>query len=502
MRKIIQIFLLSLLFLPQALFGQKKKDKIQLLRADILIGRGKLRVLKGNVLFKQDETLMYTDSAYFYPKENALDAFGNVRIVQPDGSTITSRKLFYNGDTRLAKFRNKVILKNKTSTVYTEALDYNLADKTAQYANGATILNPPNTLTSKHGFFDSNTSTFDFKEDVKVVNPEDSFTIFSEHLLYNTDTKVATFLSPSTIITKGDTVHAQSGTYNTTSNQTVLASSKIISGDYIISGNTIDYNKVTDRGTVTGNVKMTSSKDSIIILGDKAIHRGDLGFTKVFGNAVMIKANAGGDTLYLSADTLVSVDKEKTTGEKKLLAYFNSKIFKEGLQAITDSLVYDFGDSSIYFYKKPVLWNQANQISADSIRIQLANGQIDKMYLNENCFLISEDSLKNFNQVKGRNMVAYFVDDTLRKVTVDGNSESIYFALEGDTALTGMNKVEASNMLILFKNNELSTISFIKNPEGVFTPPHLILKPDTQLKGFKWLIERRPTKAEVLKQKM
>lgn len=479
----------------------QKRDRLELKQADELIGRGKVRVLKGNVIFEQDGTLMYTDSAYFYPKENALDAFGNVRIVQPAGAVITSNKLFYNGDTKLAKFRGNVVLKDKNSTVYTESLDYDMANKTATYSSGATIIDPPNTLTSEYGFYNSATEIFEFKRNVKVVNPQDSMTVFSNHLLYNTGTKIATFLSPSTVIQKSDTIFAESGDYNTVSDQTQLVGSTIISGDYVLSGNQIDYNKRQDRGIITGNVRMVSELDEVVIIGEKAIHRGDLGFTKIFGNPVMIKENTG-DTLFLTADTLVSIDRQKTTGEKKLLAYYNSKVFKEDLQAVADSLVYNFGDSTIYFYRNPVMWNLENQISADSIHIQLANDQIDKMFLKDNSFIISKDDLSNFNQIKGRSMQAYFLNDTIRRVDVQGNSESIYFVLEGDTALSGLNKVVSSNMKIFFEDNKVSTISFLVKPEGVFIPPQLIQEPDRRLQGFEWYTERRPIKSEVMKQKL
>ncbi len=485
---------------PFFCFGQK--DKIELVQADVLEGREKgLRVLKGNVIFKQDGALMYTDSAYFYPKKNALDAFGNVRIVQPDSSVITSSKLFYNGNTKMARFRENVVLIDDNSTVKTNALDYNMADKTAVYNDGATILDPPNTLTSVKGRYDSNTRIFNFRENVKVVNPEDDFILYSQHLLYNSETKIATFLGPSTIISKGDTIQAESGNYNTATKESDMDKSIILSGAYEISGDNIIYNKTLDRGTLKGNVRMYSKEDDITIYGNDAIHRGDLGFTKVFGDALMVKVSDG-DTLFLNADTLVSIDKKQTTGEKKLLAYYNSKVFKKDFQAVADSLVYNFADSLISFFEQPVLWNIDNQILGDTIHVQMAHGHIDMMHIRQNSFIISQDELTHYNQVKGRDIDAWFLNDSIRRVDVIGNAQSIYFVLEGDTALTGMNKVISSNMKMFFENNKVKTISFLKNPEGSFIPPQLIQEPDTRLKGFKWWYERRPDREQVVKQKL
>src|SRR5436190_24262928 len=86
-------------------FGQKK-EKINLEEADILEGGifegKKINKFKGNVRFRQQETLLYCDLAYQYPGTNAIEAFSNVRIVQGDSLTLSGDRLSYNGDTKKA----------------------------------------------------------------------------------------------------------------------------------------------------------------------------------------------------------------------------------------------------------------------------------------------------------------------------------------------------------------------------------------------------------------
>jgi len=41
--------------------------------------------------------------------------------------------------------------------------------------------------------------------------------------------------------------------------------------------------------------------------------------------------------------------------------------------------------------------------------------------------------------------------------------------------------------------NKVSTITFLKQPEAQFIPPHEIKKEETQLKGFQWRIKERPS---------
>ena len=62
------------------------------------------QILRGNVIFRHEEALMYCDSAYFYENTNSIDAFGHVRFVQGDTLQGFGDKLFYDGNTKLAAF--------------------------------------------------------------------------------------------------------------------------------------------------------------------------------------------------------------------------------------------------------------------------------------------------------------------------------------------------------------------------------------------------------------
>ena len=50
--------------------------------------------------------------------------------------------------------------------------------------------------------------------------------------------------------------------------------------------------------------------------------------------------------------------------------------------------------------------------------------------------------------------MAYFRDNKMRRVDVLGNAESIFYALDGDTATTGMNRVLSANMRLLFLDKQ------------------------------------------------
>jgi hypothetical protein len=153
----------------------------------------------------------------------------------------------------------------------------------------------------------------------------------------------------------------------------------------------------------------------------------------------------------------------------------------------------------IFFYDEPILWNEGNQIVADTIFMEIKNGKVDKLNMRNKAFTINQDTVKNYNQIKGRNMTAYMKNDEMDKILVEGNGESIYFAVDEESLdLIGMNKVLCSSMKIQFLNGEMNDITFYTDPEGRFIPPHEIEEPEKRLKDFKWQIEKKPSLLDVL----
>jgi hypothetical protein len=123
------------------------------------------------------------------------------------------------------------------------------------------------------------------------------------------------------------------------------------------------------------------------------------------------------------------------------------------------------------------------------------------MNTNINSFVISQDTLHQFNQVKGRKMTAFFDNQgQMEKIVVAGNGESLYYAMQGDSILIGMNKIICSDLLIRFKDNTVDNIDAYTKPTASFIPPHEISEEASQLADFNWRKEERPNKKEVLYQ--
>lgn len=493
-----------------ASFAQKR---VKLQKANSLIGSVKdgerYDRLIGDVVMVQNKTTIYCDSAHFFKGRNQVEAYGHVHITEGDSVDGRSLDLSYDGEKKIAHFRKKVVfVKLGTATLYTDFLDYDRIKNEARYFNGGKLVDTSNVLTSRKGYYDLDTNLASFKSDVVGVNPD--YTLRSDTLQYNSKTKVIYFKDSTTVTDKeGGIAVYQSGFYDTNKKLSNLNQGVIETPSYKIKGDKYFINDAKKFYKAQSHVVMTSKEENMIIYGDESWYDKLRGISKVYGHSYLAKvAEEDQDTLFIRADTLVSID-SKDPKKKRLLAYHHVRIFKSDLQGISDSLAYIAPDSTIHFYRDPVLWTDENQMTADSIWMQLKQKKIDKIYLTSNSFVLSEDTLKNYNQIKGRKMTAYFDKKTINHVVVMGNGESIYYALEErkdkvDTTIIkskitmGLNKIICSNMKINFRNGKVYDISFYVKPDASFIPPHEWKEGDKKLKGFRSRKTDRPKRSDVV----
>ena len=447
--------------------------------------------VKDNVAFTHKGTRFFCDSAIIAKKTNYLEAYGHVKILDGDSIAIVADKLLYDGNTRIAQLRSNVVLtQHDRMQIFTDYLDYDRNTSIAYYFNDGKIVDSTNVLTSSKGYYNTRTNVASFKTD--VVGKNDDYTMESDTLVYNTKTGIVYFVAPTMLTASdGDIFHHEGGHYNSKEKRSAYEIGTVETEDYFLKGNNMRLDDIRGIYNVSGNVLMIAKEDEIYITGQQSIYYKKSATTKIFDDALM-RMVINQDTLYLKADTLISIDSE-ADADKRLLAYNNARVYKSNLQAAADSLVYGVADSIMYFYGNPVLWTNGNQLTADSINMVIRNEAIDVLNMDNKAFVITQDSLKNYNQIKGRNMVARFKDNELSKVNVYGNGESIFFMYDEITnIMMGMNKIICSDITLVFENQVLKDASFLVNPEGDFIPPHELKEEDKSLKDFVWHGSLRP----------
>jgi len=450
----------------------------------------------GEVVFSQKNTRIYGDSAFFFKKQNLVKIFGRVRIHEGDSITITGGRLIYQGDQKLAQMRENVVYRDPSMTLTTDFLDYDMIKRLAFYYEDGRLVTETNTLTSKKGYYDTDARYASFKDSVVLRNQD--YLVEADTFQFNTVTEVAYFLGPTVITANNGTIlnAKDGGVYRTQEDISSFSGAAIETPKYLLYGDDLFGDKNEDFYTATSNVSLVGKEDDVIITGDYGKYWKEQGIIKIYGNTLMKKIFVQ-DTLFLSADTLISIEDSLPKNER-LLAFRNVRIYKPDLQGIADSLSYQTVDSLIYLYQDPVLWSDNNQMEADTVSIVMSNGQIDKMHMDTKAFVTSLAVDDFYNQVKGRNMIAFFKEGQMYQVDVNGNGESIYFELEEtDSLVMGMNKVVCSDMRLKFEQKKISYITFY-SPDGSFIPFHEIKAEGMKLENFSWRAYERPTRYSVL----
>lgn len=445
--------------------------------------------LIGNVRFRQNNVYMDCDSAWFYHAENKIEAFGHIYIRQQDTLNLWGEYLRYNGDTKQAVVSKNVRLTDREMTLTTPEIHYDLNSKTAYYMSGGNIDNGKDRLFSRKGHYYSRSKEFHFKDSVRLYNPE--YTMASDTLWYNTVSRKATFWGPTYIRSEENTIFCRYGWYNTLTNRSEFSKGAWIEGkENKLWADSMLYNRNTGEGRAFRNILLTDTVEKVQIAGEHGKYLRHIKSTWISGNPVAMK-QLEDDTLYMIADTLMDVT-DTATASRSLSAYHQTQLYKRDMQGICDSLSYSLSDSVIRMFYNPVLWNEENQVTGDTLIIYRRNNRLDKLDVRQKAFVVMLDSLEYFNQVKGRNMTAYFEQNKIHHIDVFGNGQSLYYAREEDGSYTGVNEISCADMRIETDSGRVNGIHFYTQPEGTFYPLEDFPEDNAQLPDFRWLEMLKP----------
>lgn len=490
-------FLLLLIFLmtPEKSWAQQSST-LEIISADLLQGASGFERLLGAVKMKHQNSLIYCDSAHFYRGENRAQLFGRVRI-EDEKDPITTKSAYaeYDGNTKMAKLRKNVVFTNQKTTLYTEFLDYNRETNVANYFDEGKVVDSVNVLTSKTGIYEINYERISFQQDVVLVNPD--YTLKTNDLIYLTVPKTAQTQGLTNIVSKeGYNLDAQNGSfYDTQKKQFKFFDGIVETDESRVKADELFYDEVEAYYEGKKDVRVLNKERKVEVFGDVGKYWEKRKYSEVFGNA-LVRRYFDQDTLFMAADTLISHDNEADS-MKYLLAYHEVKLVKSDLSGKADSLFYNYSDSSIQLFKDPVMWNQKSQISADSMVFFIANEKLDRVYMKDKAFAIMTDTLLNFNQMKGRKMTGYFQEGQIQRLLIEGNGESLYYALEADTLTQGVNRILSSTIELSFEDGYVKKSNFGIRPDGKFIPFQKIDEKNGQLEGFRWRIGDRPSRKEI-----
>ena len=445
-----------------------------------------IQVLQGNVVLRHDSSYMYCDSAYFNETAQTMEAFSNVRFEQGDTLFVYGDYLFYDANIRLAKLRNRVRMINNDVTLLTDSFNYDRNANLAYYFNNGQLLDSVNDLRSVYAQYSPGTKLAYFKNSVRLINPE--FLLTCDTLAYSTESRIAFLVSPTVIESDSGTIYSDRGWYNTLTEESLLQNrSLVVSKDKTktITADSLFYNKEQGFLEAFGDMVLNDTVKKLILLGNYGYYDENIKFAFATDSAQMIEYSQI-DSLFLHADTLLMKTIE---ADREIKAYYGVRFYRTDMQGVCDSLQFNTLDSVLNMYKNPILWNTGYQLNGDTIKILFNDSTIERLYVLQYSFAIEqlESNIDSsyFNQLKSKNLTAYFDEGEIYKMHVDGNAESIYYPIdEEDGSFVGLLKTVSSYIDFDIKNRKPIRINFYPEPDVDFLPIPDLTPEDKFLKDF------------------
>lgn len=501
----------------------------------------------GHVRMEQGDTLFVYADQLFYNGDERLAKLTNgpseptVRLLDPSGELLTDT-LDYDVDLEVGYYGCGGTLKDEVNTLTSTYGQYNSKTKDAEFFYDVELINHKDnfTLLSDTLYYNTATHIAQIDSPTDIFGPND--TIFTKKGWYDTQlnnlemdsrsmiTHVdslgrATFLEGDSIVYDNVTRISRAYQYRDLSKlsmPTILtdtANKMILISEYGM------YNDSTKEAFATGYplLKEYSRPDTIFLRADTIFTfvRQDTTWTTraAIDRAERLRLMAEEfeyveipkpDTLEfnpLAPDEILTMmtsifNREPLPESEQLvdtitdfhvaMAYPRGRFFNSDLQGVADTLEFYENDSLLYLKRKPVVWSGERQISGKEIILHLNDSTVDHALLPQTGLMIEHVEEEYYNQLAGKTMEAWFEDDYLKRLYVEGNVQTIMLPMENDSTYNKLVDAESSHMTVDIKDRKIEKIKMWPEVTGNTTPLFLVKKAQKYLANFIWLDAIRP----------
>lgn len=508
--------------IPRA--GRASGERVFLDRADKLhkTQTDSFTVVSGDVVFTKGPMTMYCDSAHYYAGTESFEAFGNVRMEQGDTLFVYADELNYDGPAEMAFLYadpgRKVRMINRDVELQTDVFTYDIRADVGYYDQGGVLTDPANRLTSLVGEYVPSTKDANFYVDVHLnsLSSTDTLDIYTDTLLYNTDTHIAELHSPGEIINKRGIIYTSNALYHTQLDTAVLYDRSLVVSPEgrTMTADTIYYDRPAGLGRCYGQMILTDS-------ARKASLTADYGFVNQLTDScyatgrLLIREYSQGDTLYLHGrqinsrrllDTvhIAAVPADTLTGAPEIPATFRIdtthvadiyprvRFYRSDMQGVCDSMRVTEVDSTMRMFVAPVIWSGERQIYGNIVEVHANDSTMDRVTLPDFGFSSERMVDDYYSQISGKKMVARFEGGELRSIYIDGNVELLMYPEEADSTINKLVKAESAYLFARFAGRTAEYIKMWPETSGAVTPLFLVRKSMMFLPKFKLFKGIRP----------
>lgn len=385
-----------------------------------------------------------------------LDAQKPDLIVLQNADIFSGRRLETGEDVR--ELEGNVKFRQGNTTVWCDKATQFLTRNELELIGNVRILRDTVTLTAKKGRYFGNTKRADGEGNVRLKTP---------HIVLTADL----------------------GTYFMDEEKAFFQRNvKVVDSTSIIYAEQLTYFEKERRSEALLNVRIVNKSDNVTMFGNYLIHSDSTRYSRMTEQPRLLQIDTTDkgeiDTLAVKSMVMESFD----DSSKRMIVKDSVVIVRGQLAARSGKVHYFRQDGRLELFDRPIVWYQENQVTGDTIQLQMKKNRLTSAFLRTRAFVLSQsDSAypKRFNQLTGRLIRMYFADNKLRETYVEKNAMSLYF-LYDDTTGNGANRTSGDVIHMIFNAGKPETITITKGIEGTYFPENLVEKDEHQydLDGF------------------
>ena len=497
-------------------------------------GNTNIAQVRGKIVrLVDDKTVLRTFNLDFNTKQSVGYFYGGGTMDDKE-NVLESDKGYYYSNEKLARFEGAVEMRNKDYDIYSDSLHYHTDREFTVFLGPTNIWHKDGFLSCESGWYDKPRDYFHFSKNAYVLSEDQE--MWADSIFYDRSIEKSKLYGNIQLLdtTRSVLAFGDEGHFENESREAWLMRHPSIayyevddegkSDTLFLRADTLHFLRIPNpayfqKDTVTGFGFGVSGLelDSVPKVEEIPIiaAQDSLGVQDLIEIPNLIDARDSLGTqnlldmqdLSVPQDTLLSRPSLQQVGDtlapvvdsvwQYFFAYRNVRIFRSDAQGACDSLVYFVNDSLGRMYHNPVLWNEGNQITADSMRFITKNQELYRVEFLSSAFIAAEVDTTHYNQIKGRNMYGYFRDNELYLLDVEANVQTVFFMTE-EGIITNVILGESKNMQIFVKERKMSRVKYLDNPEIPIHPLDLLPESQQQLKGLNWREAERPkTRYEV-----
>ncbi|MDX1686199.1 MAG: OstA-like protein [Saprospiraceae bacterium] len=516
--------------------------------------KGNIQILQG------DSTSIFSDSLYYSGDEKKAQLHGEVALINKDNELYTDQLTYdlvekqasyyeraylqrsstkinsvrgnYWLDEHTAVFADSVVVLDTNFVLRADTLKFNTLSQTAYFLGPTSIQQNENRIYCESGFYDFYTGKAEFSRNAAFKNGDQRGS--ADMITYDDSTGIITLIGNARIregdqLVRGDSlvyfqregraeIHgngyfedstrqlsASTIFYNENNNSLrTEGRSSFSDEDIILKADYLDYKDSTGNGQAIGHVIWQDTSNDLAIFSDELYYNKKTEYVKAIGARPYMIVIMDGDTMYIGGDTLMSERWTRLSNDsvpqvdtfRRIRIYNDVTIFKSDLQGKCDSLVYTDRDSAFVLIDQPLLWSDTSQFSGDTIKVFLKNRTVDYVDQVARAMIINSNDLIYYNQIQGKFIRTFFRDGNPHETDVEGNAQSIYFALDEEDAYIAANKSICSKIRVFFRNRKIDEIKFLTQPKAEMLPMNTPGLQNIRLDGFVWSYDLRPKSKE------